>query len=129
MIRVYHNFMELEEYLGGMWRIVRGDERKRYISASAKLMMDVDRFYLAMCRALREWPMSCQHNLSAEQMNRIAWLGHAGCCIEEGSPEDCTRAGWYWLDDGQMEAANLAAAKALMLWRPSFSQLPLFNGY
>ena len=125
MIRVYHNFMNLEEYKRGMWRITRGDERKKYIQASANLMMDVDRFYDAMHQALNEWPDSCEHNLTADSMNRIAWMGHAGCCVGVGSPEDCTRAGWYFLSDRQMEKANHAAARVLSLWTPSGAQLRL----
>lgn len=117
--RVYHNFLTLEEYTQGMWRIVRGEERKRYIAASADLMLRPDDFFSAMVSAIDQWPRSCEHNLTAENMNRIAWLGHAGCCVAIGSPEDCTRAGWYYLDDDQMEAANQAAARALTRWAPT----------
>ena len=125
MIRVYHNFMALEEYKEGMWRIVRGEERKEFIRLSAELMIDAQRFYHGMCRAIERWPRSCEHNFTTESMNRIAWLGHAGCCVEHHSPEDCTRAGWYWLTDAQMTEANLMAAKALALWRNSGVQLEL----
>ncbi len=125
MIRIYYNFMELEEYTEGMWRIIRGEERKKYISASAKLMMNVDKFYDAMCTAIQEWPKSCEHNFTTESMNRIAWLGHAGCCIEVGSPEDCTRAAWYWLTDEQMEEANHVAAVALSKWSMDGPQMAL----
>lgn len=122
MNRVYHNFLTLEEYTQGMWRITRGAERKQYIRKSADLMQRTGVFYSAMVEAIRVWPRSCEHNLSAESMNRIAWLGHAGCCVSEGSPEDCTRAGWYLLSDKQMEEANEAAARALSKWRPDNSR-------
>ncbi len=124
--RIYHNFLTLEEYKQGMWRITRGEERKAFVRRSADLMKRPDDFYRAMVTAISEWPLSCEHNLSAENMNRIAWLGHAGCCVSEGSPEDCTRAGWYYLTDEQMDAANLAAAKALTTWAaPSTHQMVL----
>lgn len=127
MKRVYFRYENLEEYRAGMWRIVRGDERKRYIEQSAELMKDVGAFHAAMTRAVREWPNSCAHNLSAESMNRIAWLGHAGCCVAHHAPEDCTRAGWYYLNDAEMAMANEVAAQALSTWSPvSRLQLELF---
>lgn len=126
MNREFYAYHELEEYQCGMWRIVRGEERKRFIMASADLMRDVSAFYEAMCTAVRVWPKSCAQNLTVEAMNRIAWLGHAGCCIAVRSPEDCTRAGWYYLDDKQMEEANAAAARALAQWVPNGQQLSLF---
>ena len=125
MQRVYHNFMRLEEYTAGMWRITRGTERKAFVKLAAELMIDTSKFHAAMVRAISEWPLSCAHNLCVEQMNRIAWLGHAGCCVGVRSPEDCTRAGWYWLTDDQMRAANAVAADALSLWRPESRQLAL----
>lgn len=125
MIREYFAYHELEEYQRGMWRITRGEERKSYIRAAAILMKDPELFYRFMCRAVAEWPKSCAQNLTVEAMNRIAWLGHAGCCIGVNSPEDCTRAGWYYLTDPEMDAANAAAAKALATWKPSGRQLEL----
>ena len=125
MDRVYYDFRELEEYRDGMWRIVRGDERKILVKKSADLMMDPELFKTAMLRALDEWPNSCQHNLTCEGMNRIAWLGHAGCCLNHSAPEDCTRAGWYKLDDDQMAEANKAAAEVLESWLPSDAQMVL----
>lgn len=114
--RVYYHYQDLEEYQRGMWRIVRGEERKACILRAAKLMMETAAFYSQMLRALTEWPKSCEHNLTCDGMNKIAWLGHAGCCIGAASPEEATRAAWYRLNDSQMDAANAAAAAVLALY-------------
>ena len=114
--RVYHHYTKLEEYEHGMWRITHGVERKGYIQEAADLMREPERFEAAMLRAVNEWPISCEHALTAEATNRIAWLGHAGCCIEVGSPEEATRAGWHTLTLGEQDEANAVAAKVLMRW-------------
>lgn len=125
--RIYHHFGDLEEYHSGMWRIIRGEERKKHILAAASLMVDPDLFKIHMSSALEQWPNSCEHNLTAENVNRIAWLGHAGCCIGVGSPEDCTRAGWHTLDKLQQDEANRVAAEVLTVWDNDRSTPAMFR--
>lgn len=114
--RVFHPYHKLEEFHAGMWRIVRGAERKDAIAASADLMKSPQDFKEAMCRALDEWPVSCEANLTAESVNRIAWLGHAGCCIATGSPEEATRVGWHTLAPDEQAEANRVADEVLQLF-------------
>lgn len=125
--RIYHHFGNLEEYHAGMWRIVRGEDRKGYIFAAADLMRDPPRFKAAMARALEEWPNSCEHNLTAENVNRIAWLGHAGCCIGANSPEEATRAGWHTLNRAEQDEANRVAAEVLEIWDQDTTTPTLFQ--
>lgn len=118
MIRTYFHYEKLEEYQNGMWRIVRGEKRKANSEAAANLMRDPARFTAAMLRALEEWPNSCAHNLSADAVNKIAWLGHAGCCLGVGSPEENTRIGWHLLSPLHQARANAAAQAVLDAWTP-----------
>jgi hypothetical protein len=135
MPRVYHPYTEMEECAdgGGMWRNVTGSAREGYVVAAAKLMLDPGRFKAAMRRALREWPKSCETNLTAEANNQRAWLGHAGCYLAVGSPEECTRLGWHTLNDDQQRAANTAADDVIALWRRRYhgnrDQLDLFAAF
>jgi len=114
--RVFHPYHKLEEFHAGMWRIVRGAERKDYIAAAADLMKSPPDFKDAMVRALDEWPISCEANLTAESVNRIAWLGHAGCCIATGSPEEATRVGWHTLEIDEQDAANRVADEVVQMY-------------
>jgi hypothetical protein len=111
--RVYHHYEDLEEYHIGMWRIVRGKKRKEFVANAAALMQQPDEFKDAMLKALDAWPKSCDANLTAEAVNRIAWLGHAGCCIATGSPEEATRAAWHTL---AQDEANRVAGEVLDLF-------------
>jgi len=116
MDRVYFHYQDLEEWRDGMWKIVGGIKKKANSEAAATLMRDGSKFEAAMMRALEEWPNSCQHNLSAEDTNRLAWLGHAGCLLATGSPEENTRCGWHLLTTDEQNAANAAAQNVLDMW-------------
>ena len=127
MSRIFHHYEKLEEFHDGMWRNTNGDTRKLHVEASASLMKDARAFKAGMMRALEEWPLSCEHNLSAENVNRIAWLGHAGCCVAVGSPEDCTRVAWHTLNKAEQDAANAAAADVLARWTDANQPKDLFS--
>lgn len=124
--RVYYHYEELEEFHAGMWRIVRGDERKRFIELSAALMRDFDLFSDAMLVATHLWPKSCEHNLTIEASNRLAYLGHAGCCVNHGAPEESTRAAWHTLSPEEQARANEAARIVLYEWDLSRVERDLF---
>jgi len=125
--RVYKHYNELEEYHAGMWKISSGPERKQHIKNAAELMRNAPLFKSAMEVALDEWVNSCLHNLSAENVNRIAWLGHAGCCIGVGSPEEATRAGWHTLSKAEQDEANRVAAEVLAAWDEANDDLSFFS--
>lgn len=116
MRRQYFHYEQWEEFKHGMWRIVSGEERKANAAAAAALMRDIERFKRAMYTAVLEWRISCLQNLTASSVNRIAWLGHAGCCIGVGSPEENTRIGWHQLNQEEQDRANAAAAEVLAHW-------------
>lgn len=127
--RVYYHYEELEEFHAGMWRITRGEARKACIDRAAELMRDAPRFKAAMERAVIEWPKSCAAAFTADAVNQIAWLGHAGCCLAAQSPEEATRAAWHTLSRPEQDEANRVAAEALATWeRPVYrsAQLELF---
>lgn len=61
-------------------------------------------------------PLACEHNLTEPAMNRLAWIGHAACCMAIGCPEETTRQAWGLLNDEQRVLANQEAEKALNEW-------------
>ena len=114
--RVYFHYTELEEFAAGLWKRPTGETRKDFIQKAANLMKQSDEFKTAMAQALDDWPKSCAHNLTALDSNRIAWLGHAGCSIATGSPEECTRVGWHTLTQEEQDEANRVAGEVLAVW-------------
>jgi hypothetical protein len=133
--RVHYHWQDREEFAGDrrMWRTVASPSaRAVFIRHAAALMRQPDKFRAAMTRAVTEWPRSCETNLTGDAINQRAWLGHAGCYLDSGSPEDCTRLGWHELDSGQQRAANAAADDVIAAWRATYrpvtAQLDLFGG-
>lgn len=117
--RKQYPWHELEENHphGGMWQIPKASRRQAYIYKSAELMVDTDAFIKAMRRALKEWPKSVEQALTTPGLNHRAWLGHAGCFLGTGSPEETTRLGWHELDEPEQYAANAAADQVISEWR------------
>lgn len=117
--RIHYPWHELEEYHpdGGMWSIPAAGDRGRFIVATSDLMANPAAFADAMRRALVEWPKSVAQALTTPGLNRRAWLGHAGCYLATGSPEETTRIGWHQLDDAEQYGANDAADRVITEWR------------
>lgn len=100
-----------------MWRNVSTKERDSFAAVTADLMAFPTNFEKAMRRALDEWPNSTEAALTSPSMNHQAWLGHAGCFLATGSPEDATRLGWHQLDGLQQHEANAAADRVIVEWK------------
>ena len=79
------------------------------------LLQDIPKFEYALARVIQEWTKSCEHYLTNDRMNRIAWLGQAALCIEMGIPSQF-RGGFNMLTEAEQQAANEAALKWLNLW-------------
>jgi hypothetical protein len=66
-------------------------------------------------KVLKYWPISCEHFLSNENMNRIAWLGQASMCFYSGIP--CFyRSGYKLLSNRKAILADKMADKYLKIW-------------
>ena len=118
MKRIYHTWDERECYPAGFYENRPADKSLtddgcREICRA--LLADETEFRAALKRVLTEWPNSCEHYLSNERMNRIAWLGQASLCIEKGIPSRY-RGGYMLLTDEQKLAADQAALDALNEW-------------
>lgn len=105
-----------------MWKSVPVEDRDGYIKKSAELMIDTPAFFNAMCRAIDEWPNSCEAALTASTMNHQAWMGHAGCAINHDAPEDLTRLAWRTLSQHQQDKANDAADRAIAYWARKYKE-------
>lgn len=117
MKRVYHPWHKWECYKAGFFESappspMTSDEA---LTAYCVFLRDTPRFEVALARVLNEWPISCEHWLSNDGMNRIAWLGQASMCIATGVPS-CFRGGFQLLTDDEREIANRTAEKWLNKW-------------
>jgi len=114
--RIYHTWDKWECYPAGFYENSKTGMTKDECENEYKnLLSDITRFENALQRVIAEWKNSCEHYLTNEKMNRIAWLGQASLCIESGIPS-CFRSGYFLLTKEQRQAADLKALEYLNKW-------------
>jgi hypothetical protein len=118
--RIFHEWQDWECFPAGFY----SDKPPENMSvaeceeAYRDFLADIPRFESCMARVLKEWINSCEHYLTNEKMNRIAWLGQASMCIDTGIPSRFC-GGYNLLSHEQKEAADKAAHKYLNIWMVS----------
>lgn len=118
MERIYHTWDKWECYPAGFYdnkpkdkTLSREDCEKIYCD----FLKDTPMFEAALMSVILYWKNSCEHYLTNESMNRIAWLGQAALCYAKGVPS-AYRGGFNLLSDEEQEQANMTALKYLNKW-------------
>ncbi len=70
-----------------------------------------------MNKVTNEWVYSCEHNLTNEALNQIAYIGQAACCIYADIPSTITMEAWSMLDKEVQDRANKIALEVLNKWK------------
>lgn len=126
MKRIFHTWDKWECYPAGFYEnrppVDLTDEQA--LTEYGTFLRDIPTFKAALERVLQEWPNSCEHYLSNERMNRIAWLGQAAACIHSRVPSRF-RGGYNRLTGEEKRAADLAALDALNAWLAGVGEEPL----
>lgn len=112
--RIYHPYWKWEEVSYNMWGKVK--DRDFYLKKAIEFTGSHCLYGVFMNRVIHEWPLSCEHNLSATDQNRKAWLGHAACALAFQCPEDIVRQAWSHLTEDQQTLANRQAELAIIVW-------------
>lgn len=120
MRRIHHPYHEWEDYKNGMWNKELPDNEKKLLKEAIAFTGDKDLYGSWMLRVIKEWPVSCEHNLTNTSINRRAWVGHAACSLAFKCPEYITREAWGFLTDVQREEANKQADYAIMKWEEMY---------
>lgn len=132
MQRVWHRYETWEDYCFGMYSSFTPDEKSEMKQKAIALMRDTEAFYLSMLRAVYEWPISSEHNLTAVGSNRRSWVGQAALAIQLGCPEDITRQCWSEITNKERRLANCAADKVIQQWENQYAtkslQLHIYMG-
>jgi hypothetical protein len=117
MKRIYHTWDKWECYPAGFYnnQAPKGMTSDECLKSYQTFLSDIPRFKAAMLRVVSEWKKSCEHYLSNECMNRIAWLGQSAMCIETGIPAQF-RGGYNLLTKEQKKQADDAALSVLNSW-------------
>lgn len=115
--RVYHTYEKWECFKAGFYdnKAPDGMTKEEAETEYASFLRDTPQFEKALDRVISEWVMSCEHYLSNESMNRIAWLGQASLCIARKIPSEF-RGGYNLLTEEEQRTADETALKYLNLW-------------
>lgn len=114
--RIYHTWDKWECYPAGFYENQKEgltDEQCKWMYRD--FLSNLHRFGTAMQEVLDKWKNSCEHYLTNEAMNRIAWLGQSAACIAMGLPSKY-RSGYFLLTDYEQEEADKLALKYLNKW-------------
>ena len=122
MKQVYHHFNKWEDWQNGMWRNVFGQERDTLLQKAIEFTSNTKLYGKYMLKVIKLWPYACEHNLTNGSINQQAFIGHCACCLAINCPEDITRLAWHHLTQGQQDAANLEADKAIQKWKTEYTR-------
>lgn len=124
MNRIFHTWDRWECYPAGFYENGSGDLTTEQAEEKYRAFLAGHEFQAALDRVISEWKHSCEHYLSNEKMNRIAWLGQASACIALGLPS-CFRGGYNMLSDVEKSNADILALAALNKWLAQRGEAPL----
>lgn len=113
MKQIFHNYKLWEDFQNGMWRRVTAAEESSMLLIAIEFTENAEKYGKAMLRVINEWPITCEHNLTDNNQNRRAFLGHCAVCLELGIPESITRLAWHQLSQKQQDEANAMAGYAI----------------
>jgi hypothetical protein len=114
--RVFYSYEQWEDFKAGFYKDYTSkqlDEFKRdvqYVFSS----VDITTYYMQL--VINRWSISSQQNLSNLNMNRVAWLGQAACCIYSGVPSRATMRVWKMLDTQVQLRSDNVAIKIIKQW-------------
>jgi hypothetical protein len=114
--RIYHTWEKWECFKAGFYAerpkdMTQDEGKEKY----REFLANPVRFELALINVTRLWHHSCEHYLTNDRMNRIAWLGQASLAEAMGIPS-CCRGGYHLLTEEQKNAADALALRYLNEW-------------
>lgn len=115
--RVYHTWEKWECYRAGFYeeRPPDGMTQDQGEEIYREFLADLAQFGAALEIVIQTWKHSCEHYLTNDRMNRIAWLGQASVAQARGIPS-CCRGGYHRLTEEQKQAADMLALEYLNKW-------------
>lgn len=125
MERIYHRYELWEDFKAGFYNNIAGKNKKLLINKVVELFSDQELTRKFMQKVIDEWHYSCEHNLSNQSLNRIAYLGQAACCLFAGVPSSITMEAWHFVSKENRDKADYIASEILTNYETKKQQLCL----
>lgn len=110
--RIYHPYHLWEDFKNGFYNPHNEDKIQSVIDMFSSEIKTQE----CMEFVINNWKYSCEHNLTNQSLNRIAWLGQSACCIYDKVPSKTTMQAWNLLDEKTQLRANNIAQKTIDKW-------------
>lgn len=123
--RIYHPYYLWEDFKHGFYDNSSGEVKQKHIEKVLEMFNDKHLTTSYMNKVIDTWVYSCEHNLTNNSMNRIAYIGQAACCLYAQIPSTITMEAWSLLDDNIKEQANKIANEVLSKWEKKNNNLQL----
>ena len=72
-----------------------------------------------MLAVVNKWKHSCEHNLTNNSMNKVAYIGQAACAYYAEIPSTVTMEAWNKLTPEVQERSNNIAEEVINIWKNS----------
>lgn len=127
MKRIYHPYWLWEDYKAGFYDNVSGDQKQKLLLKVVEMFNSKTLTKENMLKVINLWVYSCEHNLTNESLNKIAYIGQGACCLYAGVPSTITMEAWSLLTDDVKERSNKIALEVINQWESNnkFIQLCL----
>lgn len=113
-----------ESFQNGMYKTYSEiDNYDLHFNNSILLLSNQEMFYETGIRLLNEWPISCDNFLNNSNINKIAFIGQACCCLKFGCPEIIVKEAWKIIDSETRNEANKTASIILKTYERSRKKL------
>jgi len=116
MKRIYYPYWLWEDYKCGFYNNCSGNIKQQKIDKCLEMFNSKELTKLNMFRVINEWKYSCEHNLTNESLNKIAYIGQGACCLYANIPNIITMECWSMLTKEVQDRSNLIAQEVLNYW-------------
>lgn len=116
MKRIYHPYWLWEDYKAGFYDNMSGINKQQKIKKVLEMFNDAKKTKEMMFYVVDNWKHSCEHNLTNESVNKIAYIGQSACCVYDGIPNTITMSAWSLLTQEVKERSDNIALLAIERW-------------
>lgn len=125
MERIYHPYWLWEDYKSGFYDNCSGEQKNKYKDKIKEMFNDESKTITFMNKVIEEWRYSCEHNLTNQSMNRIAYIGQGACCLYCGAPSTVTMETWSELEKNIRDRADEIAKETINKWENKNKRIQL----
>jgi protoheme ferro-lyase len=125
MERIYHPYWNWEDYKAGFYENISGTEKISLSKKVLEMFNCEDKTRKNMFFVVNNWKNSCEHNLTNQSMNQIAYIGQSACCVYASVPSTITMEMWSKLSKDVQSRSNKIAIEAIDLWKQNNKYIQL----